>query len=191
MAENIVLNVHEIPCPVGFVEVFDPSLSCVCEDLITAHGSTCNISHQTIIRKGNMWIGYVNDNNSTLLGIIEQCPYDYCNNELRVLVVDFDSQCAYNRTNVLCGRCPDGLSVTFGTSQCKSCTDHYLLLIIPFALMEVALVGMLFLLNMTVSNGTLNGLIFYANIIRINDSIFLPQSQSAYFYCKIMSTFTA
>ena len=188
---NIVLKVHETPCPVGFVEVFDPSLSCVCEDLITAHGSTCNISDQTIMRKGNMWIGYVNDDNSTLLGIIEHCPYDYCNNELRIPVVDFDSQCAYNRKNILCGQCPDGLSVTFGTSQCKSCTDHYLLLIIPFALMGVALVGMLFLLNMTVSNGTLNGLIFYANIIRINDSIFLPQSQSAYFYSKIMSTFTA
>ena len=191
-SDNLVLNVEEIPCPVGFVEVFDPSLSCVCENLFTAHGSTCNISDQTVLKNGNMWIGYVSDgNNYTLLGIIEHCPYDYCNNELRVPVVDFDSQCAYSRTNVLCGQCPEGLSVTFGTSQCKSCTDHYLLLIIPFALMGVALVGMLFLLNMTVSNGTLNGLIFYANVIRINDSIFLPQSQPAYLYSKIISTFTA
>ena len=191
-SDNVVLNLQEIPCPVGFVEVFDPSLSCVCEDLFTAYGSTCNISDQTIMKNGNMWIGYVNDSNdSMLLGIIEHCPYDYCNNELRVPVVDFDSQCAYNRTNVLCGQCPDGLSATFGSSQCKSCTDHYLFLIIPFALMGVALVGMLFLLNMTVSSGTLNGLIFYANIIRINDSIFLPRSQPAYLFSKIMSIFTA
>ena len=191
-SDNVVLNLQEIPCPVGFVEVFDPSLSCVCDDLFTAYGSTCNISDQTIMKNGNMWIGYVNDsNNSMLLGIIEHCPYDYCNKELRVPVVDFDSQCAYNRTNVLCGQCPDGLSATLGTSQCKSCTDHYLFLIIPFALMGVALVGMLFLLNMTVSSGTLNGLIFYANIIRINDSIFLPRSQPAYLFSKIMSIFTA
>ena len=181
---------QQIPCPVGFGAVYDPSPSCVCENLFIRHGISCNISDQTLTKNANVWIGYVINNSSTL-GIIDHCPYDYCNNKLSVPVVDFDSQCAYNRTNVLCGHCQDGLSTTFGTSQCKSCTHYYLLLIIPFALMGVALVGMLFLLNMTVSNGTLNGLIFYANIIRINDAIFLPGSQPAHLYSQIVSIFIA
>ena len=32
---------------------------------------------------------------------------------------------------------------------------------------------LLYLLNLTVTNGTINGIIFYANIVSINDSVFL------------------
>ena len=35
------------------------------------------------------------------------------------------------------------------------------------------MVVLLYLLNLTVTNGTINGIIFYANIISINDSVFL------------------
>eukprot|EP00731_Ephydatia_muelleri_P035467 Em0126g10a len=40
-----------------------------------------------------------------------------------------------------------------------------------------ALVGVLFALNLTVPAGTLNGMILYANVFRINDNIFFPASQ--------------
>ena len=38
---------------------------------------------------------------------------------------------------------------------------------------EIVLVVLLYLLNLTVTNGTINGIIFYANIVSINDSVFL------------------
>ena len=38
----------------------------------------------------------------------------------------------------------------------------------------IALVALLLVLNMTVAVGTLNGLIFYANIVFANKSILLP-----------------
>ena len=37
----------------------------------------------------------------------------------------------------------------------------------------IVLVVLLYLLNLTVTNGTINGIIFYANIVSINDSVFL------------------
>ena len=54
------------------------------------------------------------------------------------------------------------------------CSNTWLLLIIPFALAGVALVVCLMVLNLTVSTGTINGFIFYANIVRANTATFFP-----------------
>ena len=62
-----------------------------------------------------------------------------------------------------------------GSSQCKKCTNTFLALLIPFALAGVLLVTLLFLLHLTVAEGTLHGLIFYANIVEANHHIFFPQ----------------
>ena len=113
------LSVQVLPCPIGFNVENKQSPSCVCEPLLTSYGAGCNISDETLQRSGNMWIGYVtNGSTAATLGIIDQCPYDYCKNESRVPVADFDSQCAYNRQMLLCGQCKDGLSMTFGNSVC-------------------------------------------------------------------------
>ena len=186
---NFHLSVKVLPCPVGFNIDNKESPSCECQPLLASYGTTCNISDQTILRNGNTWIGYVT-NDTTTLGINGQCPYDYCTNGSRVNVSDFDSQCAYNRQKVLCGQCRSGLSMTFGASQCAKCSHYNLLLIIPFALMGVALVAILFLLNLTVTNGTLSGIIFYANIVRINDTIFFPVTESNRF-AQFLSVFIA
>ena len=47
-------------------------------------------------------------------------------------------------------------------------------LVIPFALMGVALVFMLLVCRLTVATGTFSGLMFYANIVGANGTIFLP-----------------
>ena len=47
-------------------------------------------------------------------------------------------------------------------------------LILPFALAGVVLVAVLLLLNLSVAVGTVNGLIFYANVVQVNRSIFFP-----------------
>ena len=50
-----------------------------------------------------------------------------------------------------------------------------MLLWVPaFALAGIALVAALIFLNITVSVGTINGLIFYANIFRVNQATFFP-----------------
>ena len=79
-----------------------------------------------------------------------------------------DEQCSHNRSGVLCGACQTNLSIVLGTSNCKKCSNVYLLLIIPFALAGVALVVLLLKCNLTVSVGHINGIIFYANIVQVN-----------------------
>ncbi len=81
-------------------------------------------------------------------------------------------QCDFNRSDVLCGACRPGLSLALGTSQCKECSNINLLLLIPFALAGVVLVVLLLKCNLTVSTGTINGLIFYANIVRATQTAF-------------------
>ena len=85
-----------------------------------------------------------------------------------------DEQCAFSRSGVLCGSCQQNLSHVLGTSNCKECSSNFLLLIPVFIVAGIALVAFLMLLNLTVSVGTINGLIFYANIVRANHAIFFP-----------------
>ena len=123
----------------------------------------CDLSTLNISRNGTIWIG----NSSTLvLAVYYHCPYGYCKEEETTFsLTNQDEQCADNHSGVLCGGCKDDMSAMFGSTHCKPCDQHlWVLLLITIS--GVALVALLFLLNFTVSVGTLNGLILYANIIR-------------------------
>ena len=180
------VSIHVLPCPSGFV-LHKASQSCVCDPLLQRHGLMCNISDLIIRGTQNKWIGYTSQH---VLGFCTVCPYDYCTEAAEVNVLDLDSQCGYGRHRVLCGQCKDGQSMSFGTSQCKVCTNYYLFMIVPFAIMGITLVLVLFLLNLTVTSGTLNGLLFYANIVRINDSTFFPKTDR-HFAAQFLATFVA
>ena len=172
---NIEISIKVLPCPTGFV-LDNNSSSCVCTSLLQRYNLNCRIEYQTLQTSGSHWIGYTSQN---ILGVLEQCPFDYCKTDETISATHLDAQCAFSRQGILCGQCLSGLSMNFGTSQCKKCSNYYLLLIIPFALMGVALVGLLFILNLTVSAGTLSGIIFYTNVIKINDKIFFPSSYAS------------
>jgi len=53
-------------------------------------------------------------------------------------------------------------------------TNLHQLLLLPFALAGIALILLLLICKLTVAAGTINGLIFYANIVTINHAIFFP-----------------
>lgn len=94
-----------------------------------------------------------------------------------------DQQCVFNRSGILCGACERGLSHVLGTSKCMLCTSLWILPIIVtlIAAAGCVLVVALLFLNITVSAGTINGLIFYTNIIRANFVIFFPHQMSKSF----------
>ena len=121
------------------------------------------------------------------LTVHPHCPFDYCvNGRVIFLLNNTDKQCAYSRSGLLCGACntkqcnnslpcnSTGYSLVLGSSHCKQCTNIHLLLVTPFALMGVALVFLLLVCKLTVATGTLSGLVFYANIVGPNRTIFLP-----------------
>ena len=172
-------------CPEGF-ELFETR--CVCNRLLERiiGNVTTDISTNTFTREGNVWFGYENDTNSLLVD--SNCPFDYClKASISFPIHNPDDQCNFNRTGKVCGQCAKGLSLMLGSNECGKCSNLWLLLIIPFSIgMGVALVALLITLNLTVSVGTMNGLIFYANIIKLNEYSFF-QNGSVY----ILSQFIA
>ena len=165
-----IINVTMEPCPIGFPLINN---TCVCRSELNTSSITCDINTQIISRDGETWIGYRND--SDCLIVYPNCPFDYCNdNTVHFRITSPDPQCLFHRSGLLCGQCAEGLSLMLGSNQCGECTNDYLVLIIPFALAGVALVAFLIALNLTVSVGTINGLIFYTNVVKIYEPIFFP-----------------
>ena len=184
------LTVHiEVPlCPLGFV--FNNSfLTCVCHPKLQQHKINCSIDTQTVYRRSPLWINATFLNETyTLVLVHNHCPFDYCNDGNIQLNMEYpDEQCALFRSGVLCGSCQQNLSHVLGNSNCKECSSHFLLLIPVFIAAGIVLVAFLMLFNLTVSVGTINGLIFYANIVRVNQAIFFPHGTSN----KFLSIFIA
>ena len=172
----IVIEVKLLPCEPGFTIMSNSStgaMQCGCSLFFTSYGVVCDASDGTVTRRNN-WIGIYND---TLPALASFCPLDYCNSTTcKLSLARPGDLCNGGRTGILCGHCYGNHSVIFGSSQCQVCTDMWLITLVMFAVLGVLLVTALFFLNLTVTQGTLYGLIFYANIIQVNNSIFFSGS---------------
>ena len=134
----------------------------------------CHIQDQTISRSGLVWIS--TDDNETVAA--SNCPYNYCNREeINVTLEDPDSQCNFNHSGTLCGGCQPGLSLALGTNQCLHCSNTHLALLLPFALAGVVIVCFIKVIDLTISQGTLNGLVFYANVVKANEYLLYNEKQ--------------
>ena len=188
-----IMDVYRITfssCPLGFA--LNKVLQiCQCDPIlkpVILSAESCNIDFQTILRPANGWIiGKIIADNSHNYEVSSQCPFDYClPHSSHLNLSNPYSQCQFNRTGVLCGRCKEGLSTVFGTSQCKRCSNYYLFLLLPFILVGIGFIFLLFISNFTVVDGSINGLILYANIVSINSPVFLPSyEQTKYVYVLI------
>ena len=169
---SVSLVVNIVECPLGFDKGRD-SGQCECVPLLAENSVKCNVSFKPYMfrRSGNSWFAYINS--SQCITGVKTCPFDYCKRS----TVSFDmtmpdQQCVGNRTGILCGQCHSDLSLMLGSKRCASCTNYYLFLLPVFAIAGIILVAILMLLNLTVSVGTINGLLFYANMIKLNESFF-------------------
>ena len=199
-APGVLLSVSLLDCPPGFI--LTPNGSCDCVPALKHYRITCNIDDQTVHRIAPLWIGYQPPaeldaqnitaqeyNSSEVDGTIvhKHCPLDYCKIEdVDMWLNDTDQQCAHHHSGVLCGGCKPGFSIAFGSSRCLTCTSSHLALVLVFAGAGVALVALLMLCDLTVSEGTLNGLVFYANVVQANSSTFFPNTRN-----QILSVFIA
>ena len=181
-------------CPIGLQAMVSKKSNCVCEcDSRLLHSciTKCNAKSQTLVRKENCWITFLNDDYYGDGGeylTYSDCPSDYCNLKKRINLNTIDGsdvQCAKHRTGILCGLCKPGRSLSLGSSRCILCSGtwpvNFIIILFAALVSGIALVAIIMILNLTVAIGTLNGLIFYANIIDSSKSIFYIPS------CKVYS----
>ena len=173
------INIDFLDCPVGFSLTPPDSGKCVCDRAIE-FGIECIINNQSFVRlrTSSSWLGIVGNSssNSHPTGVVfyPNCPIGCCSpHDVYFTVNTMDYQCEPNRTGLLCGKCKEGYSLTFGHHpKCTECSNIYLLLVIPMAAAGVLLIAILFMFNLTVTEGTINGLIFYSNVIGMSHTLF-------------------
>ena len=183
LSQGLDLYIDILPCPVGFKLLGE---ECVCEERLKNFTQSCFIDNSSIQRVANtFWVSQQTNDSGPINGIVLHqggCPFDYCmNTAVNVTLDNPNIQCDHNRSGILCGACKENFSLALGSLHCLPCSDAYLALIIPFALAGIALVVILFLLRLTVAAGTINGLIFYANIVQANQQAFFPVDKISFF----------
>ena len=90
------------------------------------------------------------------------------------------AQCGDNISGTLCDGCREGLSLTLGRPTCKRCSNEYLSLLFVFVLGGPLLVAFITILDLTVARGTINGLLFYANVVWINRYLFFNSQGTSF-----------
>ena len=164
---NLQIKLSIESCPFGFEKMTD---RCTCDHRLQVFRSlTCSIDENSISLEERGWFGYDED----YLRIHSNCPLNYCSLKKIVAMGSHPHvQCDNNRGGIICSSCVFNYSLVLGGWKCKSCSGlsryNFIWMTLILALAGVVLVAFLILLNITVSSGTLNGLILYANIISVS-----------------------
>uniref|UniRef100_A0A1X7TGK5 TRP C-terminal domain-containing protein n=1 Tax=Amphimedon queenslandica TaxID=400682 RepID=A0A1X7TGK5_AMPQE len=172
-------------CPPGFkLNPFTGACGCLPNfEKIVNHNSNgkkllCNIDDVSFTRPYRyLWAGS-GKNNSLQYSL--SCPPGYCNihshhdilkiNDTGSFVTssekgDSKPLCHGSRTGNLCGECISNHSIVFGSTVCQSCTSNlWLLASIMYILAGPLLVFLLYALKLTLATGTLNSIIFFAQV---------------------------
>ena len=181
-------DVKKIPirlsnCPIGFI--LEEGI-CQCDHAFNEafqFSTKCDINNLAISISNffsSPWLGKlkIKDNIITIFGVSGECPLEFCKpkvyyhrfvfvNDSYMLVVSSNLServpiCLSNRIGVLCGTCTNSYSVVFGSSGCYKCSNKWLWTILLYAVAGPLLIYLLYALRLTLTAGTLNGIIFYA-----------------------------
>uniref|UniRef100_A0A1X7ULR9 Uncharacterized protein n=1 Tax=Amphimedon queenslandica TaxID=400682 RepID=A0A1X7ULR9_AMPQE len=166
---QVAVSIRFMECPLGLRVV---SGSCQCDNMIGAiNGTHCDInkSPHHISRSGNNWLYYSQEYQCVVAHT--NCPFDYCDTStVHLSLNESDLQCRNGRSGILCGGCQPGLSLMLGSNQCQACSNEYLSLVAAFMIAGIALVVFLMVSKLAVSSGSINGLLFYANVVKLNEA---------------------
>ena len=176
--QNVYLSLHFSfdECPIGFsFQNVNGLYACTCGNSFNEppikYDFHCNSESGQIQRLNvQSWLSVIDDR----IEYIKLCLAEYCNNIISEFsTTDNDALCNPNRTGRGCGACDDGFSKTFGSKHCQKCSNIWLVTILLYGILGIILVVIIHLLKLTVTMGTVNGLIFFCNIMSINESLFL------------------
>ena len=177
IAANVLLK----KCPLGF-QLDSKTGTCICSRIIK-HGLSCNIT-DNVFRKPtstlNLWLGTDETGRKFFVGF---CNPSYCNigSQFDILYLNTTGSylsssktsktmplCFGSRKGILCGECLTNYSVVLGSSECKMCSSNWWpLTSIIYILAGPLLIFLLYTLKLTLTTGTLNGIIFYAQVANL------------------------
>ena len=181
------VHVHLRNCP--WIFQFDEKTnSCDCNEVIknTSNSVSCDITSQSIRKGSKVWIGCSPGNNDSdsacsKVEVSSRCLPTNCrdSSHLSFRWFNLSDQCVDEREGRLCGCCKSNYSLSLGPRICvlseENCSIYVtVLLTVALILAGVLLVCFLTVFNFTVAEGTINGLLFYANCVHAKqDSFFL------------------
>ena len=192
--EAVYSVVHLHPCPLGFILDNITTGDCVCSPTLYAFAEdntipmTCSIQTQTFTRSSITvsWAGLIEmEDGINIFGICLSCPLGSCAVNPRFNYFQSTEQterddlfiahqtgdkfcrnllCINDREGTLCGKCKDGLSAVFGSRKCMQCSNKWIWTILVQVALGPIVIYLLYALKLTLTAGTLNGIIFYAQV---------------------------
>ena len=186
IANITVVDITLKSCPPGF-ELNSLTGSCICSHLLLSldfdgYTPNCSINTKTFNRPFDSWVGVRNEKPFIFL-FSENCHHGYCNGDPTFSVFRFDnnsfllttkdfsvnsSLCHKNRDGILCSKCSTVFgvkySVVFGSTECRHCSNWSLWTLVFYAAAGPLLIYLLYALRLTLTTGTLNGILFYAQV---------------------------
>ena len=184
LSRSLEITVYIKPCPYGF-EISKDHSKCVCNKKIQKFASNCYILLDDLSferTRNNFWIALVDEIEFVIYE--SRCPLDYCvesSINVTVMLSDLPTQCDFNRNGTLCGQCQKNFSLALGSLHCIQCDNGHIALIVLFFLAGMILIAIIYSLRLTIAVGTINGLLFYANIIQANNDAYFPRSTINFF----------
>ena len=187
---KLTVNVKVLPCP--FLFNLNQSNSCDCPQYLKDKGFKCNIKDQTVTRPDkSFWIGCSLNTSHTdkcdLISYSEHCPDGRCSGNITSNMSSLikGAICVEGREGRVCGRCKANYSFSLGFSKCisneKCSTWSVLLIILAYLLSGIFLVVFFSFFNLTVSEGTINGLLFYTSCAQDSFNYLHTPAHSLYF----------
>jgi len=176
-------------CPFGFVlrETIGKS-SCICDEFLTERcidGFHCDPNTGLITRLNvQSWLSVIDAD----IQYLKFCFPTFCNDIADVKFVlqdDVNILCTNNHAGRGCGGCLDSYSRVFGSDNCKRCSSIWLATILLYGALGVTLVIFIFMLRLTVILGTINGLIFFCNVMSINEEVFFNMNISRFTFLRV------
>ena len=170
-------------CPIGFsLQNVSGLFACTCGKFFNkspiVEDLRCDMVSGKIERIDvQSWLSVINNR----VEYTKLCLPEYCNNIVsKFRPTDLNVLCNHRHTGRACSMCVDGLGKTFGSKVCRKCSNIWLVTILLYAILGIILVLIIHLLKLTVTMGTINGLIFFCNVMSINESLFFDPSEFSF-----------
>ena len=189
------VQVHTIDsCPLGMIQSDN---SCICHPLLKKHNIECNTHDNELLFSSSLEVWMSVRDGELLVGRF--CPHFFCSDEMfRGKGVPLSSlrnssalcNVANNRIGKLCSECKPGFSAMVGSFKCSNdCSNVYIIIVIfVLSLLGIFAIGLILLLNCTIMQGDVIGILFYASSVGALHE-FSPLDRVSAFLNRFVSVF--